>query len=267
MKQYRSLARRCISITVLYAFLFVFNASLCKSGRQNAGTYYLMNFGGLYLSQSINVLGLIEFFVPNLFFIYMFSDLWRSECVISYVYVFTRSGNKQKWLFHKALQLFFCIAIVYLWLLVFAFAVGKAFALPNLTDVSFAKLILPLYFLNMLTLYEFAFLQNSLSMKNGNAVSFFVTIILYILPAIIILILNKSIQYGAILYFILPANQMYLWHADHIMINGSEISLSGSIQNYFLFPSMLALTAFIIVSYLVYRRFFIKKDMTELIME
>lgn len=264
---FRLTVYRNLLISAVFLLLFFFNAILCKNNQQTMESYYLLTFGGVYLSQSINAIELIQFLVPNLFVIFMYSNLFRSECTIHYVYVFTRTAKKQKWLFQKTLQLFFLTAFIFLWLFVLAYLIGTIFALPHIPFFDFISLVLPMYFINMLTLFEFIFLQNILSMKNGSTISFLWILILYIVPVLVVLLLKQNLKSGILLYFILPANQMYLWHADSMMISESETAVSGSIEGFLLFNSLLALTVFIVISYRFYRRLFLKKDMIELIKE
>lgn len=267
MHKFRYFFYRYVLISVVFLLIFLPNIVACRAADQSMTIYHLLNFGGLYLSQALDIVGLIKFLVPNLFIIYMFSDIMRSECIINYAYVFTRTVKKQKWLFQESAKLFFYVAVMYLWLFIFAFILGKIAGFSNIEPGSFVRLILPLYFLNVLSMFEFTFLQNVLSMRNGSTLAFMLIVFLYAVPLIAVSLLHQNFDSNAVLYFILPVNQMYLWHADRISLNGAEEFLSGSIRGFSLFYSLLALPVNIVVNYQIYRWFFIRKDMIELVKE
>jgi hypothetical protein len=258
---------RYILITIAFLFLFLPNIVFCKAENQSMEAYYLLTFGGFYLSQSFDVVALIKFFVPNIFIIYMFCDIMRSECIINYVYVFTRTIKKQKWLFYETITLFLHVVVLYLWLFILAFMIGKISGLPTIESNSFVRLIFPMYLLNTLTIFEFVFLQNILSMRNGSATAFMLIVFLYAVPLIAVPLLHKSVYLNEIQYFILPVNQMYLWHADRMPMSGSENFLPDSLPGFSLPYSFLILLVFIVISYRIYRWYFIRKDMIELIKE
>ena len=257
---------RYILISFVFLILYLPNVFLCRTQNLSLETYYLLNFGGFYLSKSFDIVEVIKFLVPNLFIIYMFSEIMRSECIINYVYVFIRTAKKQKWLFQITMRLFIYIATLYIWLFLLTLVIGKFAGLPLESD-SFFKMILPLYFLNVLTIFEFVFLQNILSMKNGSALAFILIVILYAIPLIAVSLLQQIFSLNIILYFILPTNQMYLWHTDRINISEAESFFSSPLSGFFLLNSLLILFGFIVVSYHIYRYRFIRKDMIELIKE
>lgn len=190
----------------------------------------------------------------------------RSECEINYIYVFTRAQEKHKWLFHETIGLFYNVAALYLWLFIVAYIIGKIAGLSVITSDYFMP-VLQMYLLNSITMFEFVFIQNILSMKHGGIQAFIITIFLYAIPVTIISLLYQDFKSKAILYFIIPANQMYLWHEDRISNGVVEAFFYQPIYGFLFFFSLLFLLASIVVTYQIYRAFFIKSDMIELIKE
>lgn len=256
---------RYILITFIFIILFLSNSKVCKVTQQNMAVYFLLNYGGINLSQSLNAVEFIKFLVPNLFVIFIFSDIMRSESLINYVYVFTRLVRKQQWLFQKTIQLFFQIFSIYFWLFILSFFIGQLSGITNIELSRFISLILPLFLLNVLTIFEFIFLQNILSMRNGSTVTFVIIAFIYVIPMVIVSLMERN--YNPALYLILPANQMYLWHGDRISVDGTEMFFSNPIEGFSLLYSLIILLISIAVSYQMYLWFFIRNDMSEIIKE
>lgn len=269
MKTHNSVTFFLRYILVFAVFMFsMFPVLLyCREENLSIDIYALLIFGGLYRIDVFDIMTMLRFFVPNLFIIFVLSDFMRSQCAVNYVYVFTRAAKKSRWLFHEAFSLFLHTAALFLWTFVLVLFCGKLASLSPIAFDDFLKMILFMYFLNLLTIYVFVFLQNVLSMKHGSTQAFFFVSCLYVVPLSIISTFWKDSSANTLLYIVIPANQMYMWHADRISNGLVDSIVSEPIAGFLLLLSFFVLLISIFVIYQIYRFMFLKKDMLELIKE
>lgn len=264
---YRS--HRYFLILLIFLLPLLRNASLPESFNNNIFAYFIHNFGGVYATQSIDMMYLIMSVVPNLFLIYMFSDMMREDCLVNYVYVFTRMGKKQKWLFQKTAQLFLQALTTYTLLFGLSFVIAGVAGLRfHSFDFSLFKMIADIFLLNVLSIFLMIFLQNFLSLPFGSTLSFLFVMLLYLLSLIAAFIFfHTGGASNVILKLLIPSNQMYIWHMDAHAIPGAEELLNNPLNGFRVEYSLTILIIYIIVSYRIARYFFIKCDSTEMMKE
>ena len=93
-------------VFLCFALAFSRNFTFCSAGKSDLLSYFALCLGGIPAFDGLDIFTILFAIVPNLMLLYCFSDFMRQDCAINYVYVFTRLGRKDKWLFQKARQLF-----------------------------------------------------------------------------------------------------------------------------------------------------------------
>lgn len=196
--------------------------------------------------------------------LYCFSDIMRKDCSTNYVYVFTRLGNKGKWLSGKAQQLLFHSVFLFAVLFITAFLVGKIYGLPT-SRAGFADfyMLLSMFLLNLLTIFILMFVQNFLSLRHGIAQSYLIIILFYMFSFILSLsVFNVNQDLNIFLFLLIPNNQIYLWHSGC-----AGDTLGNTLSGFRLLYSYLILIFYAGIFYLTAHHIFKKLDLAELIKE
>ncbi len=260
---------RYLFLLLLFLLPFLRNALMPDLFGNNAYAYLILNFGGVYPTKSVDFMTLILNVVPNLLLIYAFSDVMREDCMTSYVYVFTRMAKKQKWLFHKASQLFIHVLATYLLLYALALIIARTAKLRfSEFNGSVFLMLAMILLLNVLSMFFMVYLQNFLSLHYGGTQAFLITMLLYLIPlAIGLIFYNYSIVGNLILELFIPTNQMYLWHADCLNVPGSEMLLNNPLHGFRCPFSLLILCVYVFLEYCISRHIFLTRDAVELMKE
>lgn len=260
---------RYFLILLIFLLLLLRNISLPASFGNNAYAYLLRCFGGLYAVHSIDVMYVISFLVPNLFLVYMFSDLMREDCLVNYIYVFPRMEKKQKWLFQKTVQLFVQVLIAYALLFALAFLLAKSAGMRfDLFNFSILKMLLDMFFFHVWSMFLLAFLQNFLSLSYGGTQSFLLVMLLYVSSLVAALSF-----YGAggvsdpIIALLVPSNQMYIWHSNIPPVFGAEDLLGNPLNGFRAEYSYIILIFYSVLCYRIARSVFLRRDSVEMMKE
>lgn len=257
---------RYLLILLVFLLPLLRNISLPASFGNNAYAYLLRCFGGLYAAHSIDVMYVILFLVPNLFLVYMFSDLMREDCLVNYVYVFPRMGKKQKWLFRKTVQLFLQVLIAYALLFALGLLLAKAAGMRfDLFDFSILKMLLDMFFFHVWSVFLLAFLQNFLSLSYGGTQSFLLVMLLYVISLVAALsFYNAGGSSGPIIALLIPSNQMYIWHSNVPPVLGAEDLLGNPLNGFRAEYSYSILIFYSVLCYRIARSVFLRRDSVEM---
>lgn len=230
--------------------------------------YFLACYGGICDVRDILSISNLRWIVPNVVSIYMLSNLFLEDCRISYVYVFTRSQKKSRWLFRQSLHLLKRTCSTFGLLFVVTLLLGMFNGLKPQNGMHMAILLLVLYVINTGTVFFFAFLQNVFSLKLGSAAAFIITLLFYFVPVFIGCALYKDASSLVPLYILLPgANQMLLWHTLPFTISGQEAFGIVPVSDASAGGCICAIILWCIVCYWLYRQWFCKQDMISLMKE
>ena len=229
--------------------------------------YFIMNFGGVRIGKESDIVGLILGIVPDVILIYIFSNIMLEDCKINCVYVFTRMGKKNKWLFQKTIQLFFNIVFVFMAIFLSCFMVGEIAGF-RMAEYHAFKVYLSLFVLNVLTLFVLILFQNVISLWFGRMQAFLFVILLYAFSLILAFTFYNASNIGNFcLSLLIPINKMYIWHSDCYQTHGAEWLLSNPLKNFHLLYSYSILVIYAFIIYLFARFFLLKADLAQIITE
>lgn len=263
-KKFRFFAWRYVVSYVLF-LLPVFLSLRNKGTQSSLASLFLSGFGGPYAYPSFAVIPLFHFLAPNLYCLFLFSDFMREDCIVSYVYVFTRLGSKKQWLFAKTIRLLGEIALFFLVLFLVTFLLGTCFGL-SLSFSELGAILPPLFLLNVGTIFLFSLLQNFISLPLGSATAFFITAFLYIFGCVLALLLYyKDFNQALFLFVLLPSNQMLLWHDAGFQIASPLVN--NPISGFLPIFSYLVLGGYSLLAYWIFRTIFQCCDMSQLLKE
>lgn len=253
-----------ILILICFLLMLVVTAFNANVDKLSFGSYMIQCFGGIPKGSSLDILKVFLWLVPNFIIIYSLSDIMWEDCAINYVYVFTRLAKKETWLFRKARQILLNTLVIYFIIFILGIVIGGLFHLKafNIDIKNYSILFLSMYLLNVFSIYVISYAQNFISLKYGVSQSFIIAIIFYTFSILITLLaFNKNTILNYVLMFLIPNNQIYIWHED--CVAGNSIALFGFYQcfSYIFFILASALT------YFVSRIIFKKLDLVEMIKE
>jgi hypothetical protein len=262
--------KKKLLILVIFLPLLIRNLAVMKSLGNNIFSFILISFGGIFVSNTIDVFSVFLTVVPNVLIIYIFSNFMREDFDINYTYVFTRIQKKQTWLYEKSVQLLINVTIIFLLLIILGFFVGiisglsiQSFNIENL------KILLFVWLLNSFSIYCLVIIVNFLSLKFGSTISFISVSAIYLFSlAISILFYNKNPILNILIFFLIPSNQMYIWHTDCIKtVEINKILYSNTLDGFLLLYSFIILIFYIIAIYFVERSILLHQDLIEFIKE
>lgn len=260
---------RYVFLLLVYLLPLLRNISSPNSIKENIGAYFVVNFGGIYPTKSIDIMTFIFYVIPNFVLIFVFSDIMREDCMINYIYVLTRNQKKQKWLFQKAFQLFWLVMIAYILLFVLAFIMAGTINLKLYgSGFNLFVMLTVIFFLNVLSMFFLIYLQNFLSLYYGSVQSFLYVILLYLISMVVALIFYNSGTVGNLLLeLLIPTNQMYIWHSDVFTVQGAEIWLNNPLNRFTTASSVLILPVYILLEYGITRHIFLTRETFEMMKE
>lgn len=231
-------------------------------------TFFLQVFGGSLepSSKDNNVIFAIFFFnIPWLLLLYVFAPLFQKDFEIQYVYVFTRVGSKQKWLFQKTGALFLQICLS--WGLLFLLTIVVGAALGCVWRGS-ALLYIQIFTLEVLGLFTLSFAQNLLSMKLGIIQSYIVALCGYAVAIFAAVAFYRNESVSGWLFPLLPtAGQMALWHADTAILPETRQLFFTGAAGFQVWKSILMDVAYIAVCYVAAACYLRKADLIDFVKE
>lgn len=249
-------------ICICFLFSLLRNISVVQVSGGDLSSYIELCFGGFPISGSFDIIAFLLWMMPNLLIIYCFSDFMKDDCLINYVYVFTRLNKKSRWLFRKSAHLLFCILILFVILLGLGFVIGRASGLPYTMNRADYAGFLSIFFLNSLAFFYLCMIQNFLSLKWGEIPTFIVVGTIYVVSIMIaVTSFHPNRLVTVALHFLIPTHQMYIWHAD------AAVALGQTIDHLYLFESYLFLLVGICLFYAVAGFIFEKFDLLEMLKE
>jgi hypothetical protein len=252
-------------LLILLVFLLDFFMNAKNTSLEQAGLipYLMKSLGGISVTRNISpVLELLRQ-VPAIVVLYALSSLMQEDCLINYVYVFTRLSKKEKWLFHKAVQIVLKTAIIYAVLFAVCIGIGRAYGLGGTSSPEQLFWLFAAYALDVLTISVLSFSQNFLSLRHGVAQSFLALVLFYLLSLLAgMLAFNFSPAVNDFLMLLIPVHQMYCWHAGC-----AQGTASAALKGLSLTISFLFLTGYFIVFYVAARSVFKKSDLMEMVRE
>jgi len=259
---------RYLLVLLIFLMPFIRNISSARFSGNNAYGYFLFCFGGLYAASSLDVMTLLLFLVPQFLLIYLFSDIMQEDCLINAIYVFPRMGKKQKWLFQKTIQIFsrIVIAFAFLFFLALILAIFSGMSFEPFNAAIF-KMLLDMFFFQVLSIFLFSFLQNFLSLQYGSAQSFFLVVLLYTALLGIALVSYHSGVPAFLLALLIPTNQMTIWHCGLPSVPGAEGLLGNPLNGFKTWYSYLILIGFSVLCYRIARHIFLQRDSIEMMKE
>lgn len=215
-KYFNGFPKRFLIALLIYLIPIVGNLRYAGELGNSSLAYSLLTFGGLQISERMDIFTFIVGIIPPFVVLYVFSDLMRQDCEISCTYVFTRYGSRKKWFLQKMLQLFLQIFITFLLLFLSAILLGLVFGLKasSFSEPAF-QAYCGLLLCNAGALFVLSFLQNALSLWYGSTPSFLVAAILYLAGVFLASMLYSKKPSGNLALSFFPSTcQMYLWHDD-----------------------------------------------------
>lgn len=269
LKKYSHYIYRYFIAIFCFIFIFIRNAGFeLPVDAENVLNYYKLCFGGIPSTGQFDIGSISLYLILNTIVLYCFSDFFKHDCLINYVYVFTRRGNKKTWLGRKTISLILNIFILYLIAFFFAYIISKRYGLQFCINNMSISSIFSMFILNIFSLFVLSFIQNFLSLRIGITQSFLIEIIYYVFCIVLALTLfNVNKNLNLLLFFLIPSNQMYLWHTGCTENNLSGYIFGNSLVNFELIHSYMILSLYTIITYIIARYIFEKLDLTEIIKE
>lgn len=250
-------------ILVVFLLAFILYANNSCFSKNNMTAYLMQCLGGIPLGKDADIIGYVTKLVPNIVVMFCLADLMQEDCLINYVYVFTRLSKKEKWLFHKAVQIILNTAVIYAVLFAVCIGIGRAYGLGGVSAPEQFFWLFAVYSLDVLTVSALSFSQNFLSLRHGTAQSFLFLVLFYLLSLLAAkLAFNSSPATNYLLMLLVPVHQMYCWHVG--CAQGTD---SAVLEGLSLTVSFLFLTGYFIVFYAAARSIFKKSDLMEMVME
>lgn len=200
---------------------------------------FLHMFGGIdSFSPESMLFKIIIKGVPAIFFLYLFGSYLRQDFKISFVYVFTRMNQRQKWLNRKIICLGVQFFLAWLILFLLTYLLGLTFGLEQNASLSF---LLVLLLTNCLPLFVLCLIQNILALWLGSTTPFLMVLLFYTL-SLVVGILTASLPVGGtFLFYLLPSvNSMYLWHENLFSVVAEEYLGQISVPGFVFWKSLLS---------------------------
>jgi hypothetical protein len=252
---------RILPASVFFIIPMIKNISMS----QQVGTmesYFVFNFDGPMPIANDIVLLFFQL-VPSIIILYLFSGIMLEDCSISYVYVFTRIGKKEPWLRKKAtnilLQIMAVFALSFLFCLILGAVSGFYFESLNIS------LYVRLFIFQCGTLFLLSFIQNFVSLSQGRTKSFILILIFYVVCIIFGFILKNMNPILDIIISLLPPNsQMYSWHSDCPLPEGTELAFGEPISGFTTIRTLAVLCVCFFVFYAVAYQILKKRDLAEI---
>lgn len=196
-------------------FLFPMIGNLPSAGEfPRMEQYFVLNFMGFPaqgLDPSLLYFVLTQL-VPEIALFYLLSGTFLSDYETNAVYVFTRIGNKQRWLRQKALELFcqVCAAVLFTFLVTALFGTAAGYRFSGQGAPVYLRLLL----FQILPAFVLLFIQNFASLSLGRTQSFLLLVVFYAGSILLGGLFFNQTPIGNLLIALLPpSSQMYAWHA------------------------------------------------------
>lgn len=256
------------SVLAILAFLLLFVQQGGMLPDRHMDVFFLQLFGGsLEPSGGESSLIFAIFFlnIPWLLLIYVFAPLFQKDFEVQYVYVFTRVGSKQKWLFQRTGTLFLqiCLSWALLFLLTAAVGAGLGCAWRGSP-----LLYIQIFALEVLGLFALSFAQNLLSMKLGITQSFVVALCGYAVAIFAAVAFYRNESVSGWLFPLLPtAGQMALWHADTAILPETRQLFFTGAAGFQVWKSIVMDVIYIAVCYVAAACYLRKADLIDFVKE
>lgn len=269
LKKYSTYISRYLIAIFCFIFIFIRNAKFeLPVDASNVLNYYKLSFGGIPSTGQFDIGSISLYLISNTVVLYCFSDFFKRDCLINYVYVFTRRGNKKTWLERKIISLLLNIFVLFLIVFFIAYIISKCYGLQFCINNMSISSIFSMFFLNIFSIFVLSFIQNFLSLRIGITQSFLIQIIYYVFCIVLTLSLfNVNKALNLLLFCLIPSNQMYLWHNGCTENNLLVYVFGNSLINFKLIYSYIILSLYTIITYIIARYIFEKLDLTEIIKE
>lgn|GEM_PF-904111 len=201
------------------------------SGYHNIEGLFLLVFGGIYRSESISVVQLLLFCVPQLMLVLLLAGYMYEDFRICSVYVFTRKYSRRKWFFGKSMHLLLYTAVFMLiqFMVLYLFCV-----LSGLTPVFERGLLLIVvweYVALLLLNFFFILVANLLVLRLATNIGLLCTYVLYLVLCTTAFI--GASAPGMLIAKANPiANAMLVWHDHDILVKFYSDHIFGFIEDF-----------------------------------
>ena len=189
--------------------------------------FFIITYGGIVSINTANILHILVLSLPFLMQLYFFTDVMSGELDIATVYIFMRSGNKNKWFNWKSAHIFVYTIMYYSiqMVTVFCFACACGYTIEDTKNC--ALLILNVLLLWTTANYVYIFLANILALRIKTYLAFLVAWFFYS-PVLILTSNNNS----SLVTKLLPSSQSFIaWHDSpligHIIQPYDSVSIPG----------------------------------------
>lgn len=268
LKKYSYYIYKYLIIIFCFIFIFIRNAVVAYAQKVDSFYYIKLCFGGITATGQFDIITIFLWLVANIIILYSFSEIMREDCLINYVYVFTRLGKKRKWLFKKAIKLLVNLFFLFAILFFIAFIIGKTYGLEITINSKNISMLISIFALNLLSIFVLSFMQNFLSLKLGSMQSFLFTVLYYAFSIIFTLsVFNINKGLNLLLFLLIPTNQMYIWHTGCADNDLTVYIFGNALTGFKLIYSYIVLIAYAVVFYLIAHFIFEKLDLAEMIKE
>lgn len=266
IQKYRSWLWKYFLLLLLQALLVIKDFVNIEAWGKNGWNCIAICAGGIPTFFSDDFIAIFLYCIPMVVSFYLYGDFFRQDFIISYVYVFTRYGEKKKWILGKLISVLLLItlqtALVCLCIIIVGVILGYSF-MPITQSMIF--MLLQIFLLNTLSLFLFVLFENLLSFRQGEAKACFLTICLYIILLIAGLQLGRLDKIGIWMLRLNPVCQsMYLWHGDAILPTECQNAFLGS-ESYTVMWSVLFLFFMIAVIIVLFYQMIQKKDLMDIV--
>ncbi|NLU53325.1 MAG: DUF2705 family protein [Clostridiaceae bacterium] len=200
---------------------------------------FLLVFGGIYRSDSVNLIQFLIFCVPQFLFILILAGYMYEDFKISAVYVFTRNYSRRKWFLEKSKHLFLYSITYVLMQLVVIYLFGK-FTVHPLNQDAFLLIVTWQFAAMILLNFFFIMSANLLVLKLGSSIGLLSTYVFCIALYTLVLIDSKTSR--ALFAKVNPvSNAMLIWHDHSLIIQFYEDFMLGFIKDFRLSFSLIYL--------------------------
>lgn len=185
--------------------------------------------------------------VPYVIFIYVFSQEYREDFLISYCYVFTRYRQWGAWAMQKAAQLLLTVAIHFLLLFLGVIAAAMCMGYRFPISAEMLSMTLLLYLSITLGIYLFLLVANVLSLPMGGTRAFFLTVAAYMLLAFGAVGATKGAGSLVALLANPAAQSMYFFHGDAIVPPAFGATAGAGAEGFFVIYSLVYLAVAVVL--------------------
>lgn len=233
------------------SIIVIVNSDATRQLDNSFFTNYVLTFGGIPVNgNDFNVIQFIIYLMPHLFTLYIFSRFFREDFLNSYAYIITRKQNKSSWLVMKFFSLFLNLIVINIFMGIFFILVSSIYGL-NIFDLSSyqLKLILLNNMTYILLMLLISYVQNFISLRFGETVSFFIATAYFsisILLSSILINSNAFSNYHLILF--VPSYYSLVWHQEFQFSDSSIFSNFGQSLTY---TNSLLILVFLLVGFLL----------------